>query len=760
MATIPRNSHSILLEDSAITLSSGTATKQSSSASQRDALQALLAFSALHEQVRARRANPASSTTSENSGDDFVLYEVLQLVSERALKLTGADGIGIALVQEGEIICRAATGSIAPDVGARLDPHSGLSGACFRTGEMVRCDDAEHDPRVNVEASRKLQARSMIAVPLRGRRSVIGLLEAFCTEAYGFNESDARSLNLLAELIMGAMKPEEEERLEKLSPVPIKKLAPREVTVAPPAPAIDATEPQVSTLELLDELLAQPEPEDLAKEAETLPAVVPDRKVPDAKVDLNSRTGLIVVIVITLAALTTASGLWWKFHQSLSQPLAEAATPTTRTETAVASTPQTASPVPSTQAQAPEPEPTSTLASTPPPSQQALRGLLPKVTGIRHWESEDSSTVVIDLQDQVQYEVHRLTSPERIYFDLHDTTLADGFNGKTIEVGDELLARIRVAQPFPGVSRVVLETKNVSNFSVGLEPNPYRLSIEIGRSKQKSKAELGPSGMAADHEDLAPSQPMTKEDRSLRSRVPHLKIAIDAGHGGWDLGAVGRQGVVEKDLVLDIGRRLGRLLETRLGSDVIYTREDDTYVPLEQRAEMANDAQADMFVSIHGNNSDYASARGIETYYTNVSAPANSLDIEKRENSTAVSAAPVPVLTGVALKEKTTESQRLAASVERSLYGALSAKNPGLRDRGIKEAGFVVLTNTSMPAILAEVSFVSSPKDEKNLLSETYRQQIAEALYKGIMRYAGSGLHLKLASARGAVATRNEGMQK
>jgi N-acetylmuramoyl-L-alanine amidase len=186
----------------------------------------------------------------------------------------------------------------------------------------------------------------------------------------------------------------------------------------------------------------------------------------------------VLVLAIIATALAAAGGIWWKFHNQLSQPVAAAASLVTPQPAAAAPPPAANSTQPVSMASVlPDP--------TPAPQPDSSRGLLPQITGIRHWESEDSSTVVIDLQDQVQYEVHRLSSPERIYFDLHDTVLAQGFNGKTIEVGDELLARIRVAQPFPGVSRVVLETKNVSNFSVGLEPNPYRLSIEISRGSQR-----------------------------------------------------------------------------------------------------------------------------------------------------------------------------------------------------------------------------------------------------------------------------------
>src|SRR5215471_161228 len=212
-----------------------------------DAVQALLAFSALDKQNRARCTAAGAAVLPRRSPDEFVLHEVLQLVTERALALTGADGVAIALVQEGEIICRATTGTIAPEIGARLDPQSGLSGMCFVSGETAFCNDAERDPRVNVAASRDLHARSIVAVPLRGRRSVVGLLEAFSTDAFAFSECDVRSLNLLAELILAAMKPEEEERFEGLSPAPVQLATGAPVQqsskVAPQAAATESPKP-------------------------------------------------------------------------------------------------------------------------------------------------------------------------------------------------------------------------------------------------------------------------------------------------------------------------------------------------------------------------------------------------------------------------------------------------------------------------------------------------------------------------------------
>jgi N-acetylmuramoyl-L-alanine amidase len=202
--------------------------------------------------------------------------------------------------------------------------------------------------------------------------------------------------------------------------------------------------------------------------------------------------------------------------------------------------------------------------------------------------------------------------------------------------------------------------------------------------------------------------------------------------------------LLEKDLVLEIAQRLGKLLESRLGADVILTRNDDNYIPLDERAGVANQAQADLFVSVHANYSDLPSARGVETYYTNFFSAPSAKDIETRTGASksATSAA----LSPADLHEKIEQSRRLAASVQRSLYGTLSADNPGLRDRGVKEASYVVLTETAMPGILAEVSFVSSPTDEQKLRSDGYREQIAEALYKGIARYAAGSHGVKIAA--------------
>jgi hypothetical protein len=497
----------------------------------REALQALLAFSSLHEQIRQRRARERRNGVSDPNDvwelEQFVLDEVLQLVAERAMAITGADGIAIALAEGEAIVCRASAGTIAPDAGAHLDPNSGFSGACLRSGRIIRCDDVENDPRVNVQACRRLGTRSMVAVPLAGQRSVIGLLEAFSSEAYSFNDSDVRSLSLLAELILAAMKPEEEDRLAEIS----RRLVPAESGEA-------AQHVAVSDPERLNPYAESPA--DASAERITSTNSETDISKPDTEPAIfsqvgaseKSRPGLGVVLLVLLIALALAGGLWWKLrHQNQSPP---ASPPQAASATMVQTKPSPSM----------EEDSATSRANFSDPASDENPGGLPRVIGIRHSSSAGSSTVIVDLQDQVQYEAHRLSNPDRIYIDLHETGLAPGLFGKTIEVNEDLLTRVRIAQPVRGVTRVVLETKSASDFSVRLESNPYRLVVEVRsvatntrptappRTQPQTKMEVvAPVTSPAQKIPAAPTpitsaQPVLQNDRRgpsglERSRVRH-----------------------------------------------------------------------------------------------------------------------------------------------------------------------------------------------------------------------------------------------
>jgi N-acetylmuramoyl-L-alanine amidase len=283
------------------------------------------------------------------------------------------------------------------------------------------------------------------------------------------------------------------------------------------------------------------------------------------------------------------------------------------------------------------------------------------------------------------------------------------------------------------------ETKPAS--TIPSPPSPPDTKTSTAKKKRKTPT--------ADP-DVREAQPTASGERSL-TRALGLKIGrivIDPGHGGHDTGTIGPNGLEEKDLVLDVSRRLGTLLQTRLGAEVIFTRQDDTFIPLETRTAIANQEGADLFVSVHANSSHDPNARGVETYYLNFTSSPDALEVAAREN--AVSEESIHELQDlvkkIALKEKIDESQEFASDVQSSLHSGLAAKNPGVRDRGVKKAPFIVLIGANMPSILAEISFVSNPGDERRMATAEYRQKIAESLYRGIAKYVSGLSGVKVAS--------------
>jgi N-acetylmuramoyl-L-alanine amidase len=303
--------------------------------------------------------------------------------------------------------------------------------------------------------------------------------------------------------------------------------------------------------------------------------------------------------------------------------------------------------------------------------------------------------------------------------------------------------------------KVVVDDTGMDDSTTGKPTSgPTFEAISPKESSRNKKKIVDPSMSAAASTSVATTThtaaPTASGERSL-IRALGLKIGkivVDAGHGGHDTGTIGPNGLEEKDLVLDVALKLGKLLEDKLGAEVVYTRDDDTFIPLETRTAIANKEQADLFISIHANSSSDASARGVETYYLNFTSHADALEVAAREN--AVSEQSIHELQDlvkkIALKEKIGESREFAADVQRSLYTGLSAKSPGVRNRGVKKAPFVVLIGANMPSILAEIAFVSNPDDAKKLKTSDYRQRIAESLYRGVSKYVNSLSGVKVAS--------------
>jgi N-acetylmuramoyl-L-alanine amidase len=225
------------------------------------------------------------------------------------------------------------------------------------------------------------------------------------------------------------------------------------------------------------------------------------------------------------------------------------------------------------------------------------------------------------------------------------------------------------------------------------------------------------------------------------------RVVLDPGHGGHDEGTMGPKGLLEKDLVLDVAQRLGKLIEQRMGAEVIFTRTDDTFIPLEGRTALANEKMADLFLSIHANSSPARGVTGIETYYLNFTDSQDSLAVAARENASSQKTVFElhDLIQKITLHDKAEESREFASRIQASLQALSTRSFPGEKNRGVRKAPFVVLIGAQMPSVLAEIGFLSNAREEAFLKKSDYRQKIAEALYKGLSRYADSLSHFQVA---------------
>jgi N-acetylmuramoyl-L-alanine amidase len=206
---------------------------------------------------------------------------------------------------------------------------------------------------------------------------------------------------------------------------------------------------------------------------------------------------------------------------------------------------------------------------------------------------------------------------------------------------------------------------------------------------------------------------------------------------------------LEKDLVLDVALRLGKLIESRMGSEVVFTRSDDTFIPLERRTAIANERKADLFLSIHANSSPYPRIGGVESYYLNFTSAKDALAVASRENASSDKSVFElhDLIQKITLHDKAEESREFAGAIQAALFPFAARYNPGIKNRGVKKAPFVVLIGASMPSVLAEIGFLTNAREEALLAKPEHRQKLAEALYRGVFRYAQSLSHFEVAQA-------------
>jgi N-acetylmuramoyl-L-alanine amidase len=275
-------------------------------------------------------------------------------------------------------------------------------------------------------------------------------------------------------------------------------------------------------------------------------------------------------------------------------------------------------------------------------------------------------------------------------------------------------------------------------------PTPSNSSlVPSGNGKSRSKNAKS-AGARPDLIQPASAPLPTRDGQSTLTRTLGLKIGrivIDPGHGGHDTGTIGPTGLMEKDLCLDVALRLGKIIQQRLpGAEVVYTRSDDTFIPLEERTRVANESKADLFISIHANSSHDHAARGIETYYLNLKGSPDAMEVAARENATAQESVHdlEDIVKKIARSEKIDESREFAADIQESLAKRIQKLNKTVKDRGVRKAPFVVLVGADMPSILTEISFLSNPADEQLLKKPEHRQRVAEGLYQGMANYLQS----------------------
>ncbi len=376
------------------------------------------------------------------------------------------------------------------------------------------------------------------------------------------------------------------------------------------------------------------------------------------------------------------------------------------------------------------------------------------VTNVRYWSGGAYTRVVIDQDAPMKFQVHELKKPDRLVFDILHARIGDAVEKDPLPVHDGILKQVRSAQHDPETVRVVLDLASLQSYAVFPLHEPERLVIDVtgtDESQDDSPAAEAPATAlhsggttsAAVPVSAAPGSGKLSLSRQMGMKV--RTIAIDAGHGGNDPGAIGHGGLKEKDITLDIARRLAKLVKERLDCNVVMTRDSDVFVPLDDRPAIAKTKGADLFVSIHVNANRKRRTRGIETYFQSLRASdRHAMATAALENATSTKTLSqldtelARILKGLSNQNKDLESVELANYIQNSLVETMRPVKGRIVNLGVKRAFFYVLINTAMPSILAEVGFISNPQEEHLLRQESYRQKIAEALCRGVKKFIES----------------------
>jgi N-acetylmuramoyl-L-alanine amidase len=438
------------------------------------------------------------------------------------------------------------------------------------------------------------------------------------------------------------------------------------------------------------------------------------------------------------------------------------------------------------------PPPAAPAVKAPPEAPAAQVTAAPPAGAGRHATLRDISRrpiaggvrVIIELDREAAYRAERLENPPRVFFDFEATEPATWLKDATIRFEDAIVREIRLGRHPQATTRVVLDMEGAADYSVFALYEPFRLIVDfrtpgaaaaapVAQASAPVTGTSGPPVPAAATPAAEPAAPAVEP--AARVTAPELKplptrpptplaapelpsanadgkyslarqlglgisrIVIDAGHGGHDPGTIAN-GLRESELVLDVAKRLAALLRKHTDIEVVMTRETDVFIELEERTAVANRAGADLFLSIHANSARNLQARGVETYFLNFATNPEAEAVAARENATSSRQMHhLPdIVRAIALNNKIDESRDFAGTIQRAMVQRLSTRARPIPDRGVKQAPFVVLIGAEMPSVLAEISFLTNRQDAALLRTSGYRQEIAQALFDGIVKYQQS----------------------
>lgn len=367
------------------------------------------------------------------------------------------------------------------------------------------------------------------------------------------------------------------------------------------------------------------------------------------------------------------------------------------------------------------------------------------VSEIKYWSNPDYTRVVIYADSKVSFKETFLKEkdgdkPPRLFLDISGSKLNKGLL-QPISINDGLLKMARAGQFDLNTVRVVLDIESIDSYKIFALEDPYRIIIDVAGEKRESEApdQIGHIISKTD-KTFKPATSTVAPKPSLAQQLGLgiRKIVVDPGHGGHDSGAVGYGGMMEKDVVLDVGKKLRKILTEELGVEVIMTRDTDIFIPLEERTAIANTAGADLFLSLHCNASRNKKASGIETFFLNFASDEASMRLAARENATTTKNISdlQAILNDLMLNSKVNESSKLARMVQGSLLDILNDNGDRPIDRGVKQAPFYVLIGAQMPSILVEMSFITNKEEARRLAKDKFQKTVAESIAEGVKKYS------------------------